>query len=163
MLWKICWGTWATYWEPIENLKRTHWEQEKNEKKNPSSSQQRLGWAPNSNLILFPWPQGISLLQNGPFCEAEGPMPDFAGLHRGVFNRSGKCKEGGGIDGVDRHPSLSSLCPFVWTIITYSKGRKFLPLIPDGQWLRTVVAKYSTALNRPHELQTSWAWESRRK
>jgi hypothetical protein len=40
--------------------------------------------APNSNLIQFPWPQGISLLQNGPFCEAEGPMPDFAGLHRGV-------------------------------------------------------------------------------
>ncbi len=32
--------------------------------------------------------------------------------------------------------------------ITYSKGRKFLPLTPDGQWLLTV-AKYSTALNRP--------------
>jgi hypothetical protein len=31
-------GTWATYWEPIENLKGTHWEREKNEKKNPSSS-----------------------------------------------------------------------------------------------------------------------------
>jgi hypothetical protein len=66
-------GTWATYWE-----------REKNEKKNPSSSQQSLGWAPNSNLIQFPWPQGISLLQNGPFYEVEGPMPDFAGLHRGV-------------------------------------------------------------------------------
>jgi hypothetical protein len=26
-------GTWATYWEPIENLKGTHWEREKNEKK----------------------------------------------------------------------------------------------------------------------------------
>jgi hypothetical protein len=77
-------GTWATYWEPIENLKGTHWEQGKNEKKNPSSSQQSLRWAPNSNLIQFPWPQGISLLQNGPFCEAEGPMPDFAGLHGGV-------------------------------------------------------------------------------
>jgi hypothetical protein len=25
-------GTWATYWEPIENLKGTHWEREKNEK-----------------------------------------------------------------------------------------------------------------------------------
>jgi hypothetical protein len=36
-------GTWATYWEPIENLKGTHWEQEKNEKKNPSSSQQSHG------------------------------------------------------------------------------------------------------------------------
>ncbi len=36
-------GTWATYWEPIENLKGTHWEREKNEKKNPSSSQQSLG------------------------------------------------------------------------------------------------------------------------
>jgi hypothetical protein len=36
-------GTWATYWEPIENLKGTHWEGEKNEKKNPSSSQQSLG------------------------------------------------------------------------------------------------------------------------
>ncbi len=77
-------GTWATYWEPIENLKGTHWEREENEKKNPFSSQQSLGWAPNSNLIQFPWPQGISLLQNGPFCEAESPMPDFAGLHRGV-------------------------------------------------------------------------------
>ncbi len=77
-------GTWATYWEPIENLKGTHWEQEKNGKKNPSSSQQNLGWALNSNLIQFPWPQGISLLQNGPFCEEEGPMPDFAGLHRRV-------------------------------------------------------------------------------
>jgi hypothetical protein len=65
-------------------------------KKNPSSSQQRLGCAPNSNLILFPWPQGISLLQNGPFCEAKGPMPDFTGFHKGEFNRSGKCKEGGG-------------------------------------------------------------------
>jgi hypothetical protein len=30
-------GTWATYWEPIENLKGTHWEPGKNEKKNPSS------------------------------------------------------------------------------------------------------------------------------
>jgi len=36
-------GTWATYWEPIETLKGTHWEREKNEKKNPSSSQQSLG------------------------------------------------------------------------------------------------------------------------
>ncbi len=72
-----------TYWEPIENLKGTHWEREKNEKKNPSSSQQSLGWTPNSNLIQFPWPQGISLLQNGPFCEAKGPMP-HAPLHRGV-------------------------------------------------------------------------------
>jgi hypothetical protein len=27
--------TWATYWEPIENLKGTHWEPGKNEK-NPS-------------------------------------------------------------------------------------------------------------------------------
>jgi hypothetical protein len=36
-------GTWATYWEPIENLKGTHREREINEKKNPSSSQQRLG------------------------------------------------------------------------------------------------------------------------
>ncbi len=77
-------ATWATYWEPIETLKGTHWEREKNEKINPSSSQQSLGWAPNSNLIQFPWPQGISFLQNSPFYEAEGPMPDFAGLHRGV-------------------------------------------------------------------------------
>jgi hypothetical protein len=36
-------GTWAMYWEPIENLKGTHWEWEKNEKKNSSSSQQSLG------------------------------------------------------------------------------------------------------------------------
>jgi hypothetical protein len=25
--------TWVTYWESIENLKGTHWEREKNEKK----------------------------------------------------------------------------------------------------------------------------------
>ncbi len=36
-------GTWVTYWESIENLKGTHWEREKNEQKNPSSSQQSLG------------------------------------------------------------------------------------------------------------------------
>jgi hypothetical protein len=36
-------GTWVKYWEPIENLKGTHWEREKNEKKIPSSSQQSLG------------------------------------------------------------------------------------------------------------------------
>jgi hypothetical protein len=39
-------GTWATNWEPIENLKGTNWEPEKIEKnknknKNPSSSQQK--------------------------------------------------------------------------------------------------------------------------
>jgi len=26
-------GTWATYWEPIENLKGTHWEHERKMKK----------------------------------------------------------------------------------------------------------------------------------
>jgi len=36
-------GNLGKYWEPIENLKGTHWEREKNEKKIPSSSQQSLG------------------------------------------------------------------------------------------------------------------------
>jgi hypothetical protein len=36
-------GNWVTYWESIENFKGTHWEREKNEKQNPSSSQQSLG------------------------------------------------------------------------------------------------------------------------
>jgi len=33
-------GTWATYWEPIENLKGTHWEREKNV-------------SPNLAIVLF--------------------------------------------------------------------------------------------------------------
>ncbi len=36
-------GTWATYWEPIENLKGTHWEREKNEKKNLLVPSKALG------------------------------------------------------------------------------------------------------------------------
>jgi hypothetical protein len=76
-------GTWAILGTHCELKGNTLGTREK-WKKNPSSSQQSLGWAPNSNLIQFPWPQGISFLQNGPFYEAEGPMPDFAGLHRGV-------------------------------------------------------------------------------
>jgi len=87
-----CYGEYVgEYIGNLGNILRTHWELKGNTlgmrekwKKSPSSSQQSLGWAPNSNLIQFPWPQGISFLQNGPFCEAEGPMPDFAGLHRGV-------------------------------------------------------------------------------
>ncbi len=57
------------------------------------------------------------------------------------FPKKNKNTLGGGL-GENKIPKKKKNWERGWEKIIYCKGRKFLPLTPDGKWLRTVV-KYN--------------------